>query len=59
MAADRPIAGAAPAWAGMRREGLTEEAMCKNKMTGGWSDPTPGCQEEFALGNSVEARRPE
>lgn len=59
MAADGPIAGAAPARAGMRRVGLTEEAMCKNKMTGGWSDPTPGCQKEFALGDSVETRRPE
>lgn len=59
MAADGPVAGAAPARAGMRREGLTGEAMCKNKMTGGWSDPTPRCQEELASGDSVETRRPE
>lgn len=49
----------AGAWAGMRRERLTAEAMCENKTTGGWSDPTPGCQNELALGNSSETRRRE
>ena len=44
MAIGEPITGAV--WGAGRnvRECLTEEAMCRNKMTGGWSDPTPGCQ---------------
>lgn len=29
---------------------LTEEAMCRNKMTGGWPDPTHGCQNTFVFG---------
>lgn len=33
------------------RECLTEEAMCRNKMTGGGSDPAPGCQNGFAFGS--------
>lgn len=38
--------------AGMCRGCLTEEAMCRNKMTGGWSDPAAACQSEFASGCS-------
>lgn len=34
--------------AGICRECLTEEAMCRNKMTGGWSDPAAACQHEFS-----------
>lgn len=51
MAIGEPIAGAV--WGAGRnvRECLTEEAMCRNKMTGGWSEPTPGCQKEFAFGS--------
>lgn len=58
-ATGEPIAGAAWGWRGGLgctgknvRECLTEEAMCRNKMTGGGSDPAPGCQNEFAFGSS-------
>lgn len=41
MAIGEPIAGAVWGTGRNVRECLTEEAMCRNKMTGGWSDPTP------------------
>lgn len=54
MAIGEPIAGAVWGTGRNVRECLTEEAMCRNKMTGGWADPTPGCQNEFAFGSSGE-----
>lgn len=41
MAIGEPIAGAVWGTGRNARECLTEEAMCRNKMTGGWSDPAP------------------
>ena len=38
-------------------ECLTEEAMCRNELTGGWSDPASACQNGLALGIVEETRQ--
>ena len=54
MAIGEPITGAVWGTGRNASECLTEEAMCRNKMTGGWPDPTRGCQNEFAFGSPRE-----
>lgn len=57
MAVGEPITGAAWGTGRNVRECLTEEAMCRNKLTGGWPDPTLHCQNGFACGSFGETRQ--